>query len=98
MTITKNHPLKGLNTFGLEVFARSFCEVSSEENIQELLNDASIREQTKFILGGGSNILFTKDLDALCIHNKIKGIQLVKEDQDSVWIKSGGGVVWHELV
>ena len=98
MTITKNHPLKGLNTFGLEVFARTFCEVSSEENIHELLKDASIQSDTKFVLGGGSNILFTRDLDALCIHNKIKGIQTVKEDQDSVWIKSGGGMVWHELV
>lgn len=98
MTISKNYPLRGLNTFGLNVIARSFCEVSSEENIKELLKDASNREGTKFVLGGGSNILFTKDLDALCIHNKIKGIEKVKEDEDFVWIKSGGGVVWHELV
>jgi UDP-N-acetylmuramate dehydrogenase len=96
MTIIKNHPLKGLNTFGLDVIARAFCEVGSEEHLQGILIDS--RKENKFILGGGSNILFTKNLDALCIHNKIQGIQKIKEDEDSVWIRSGGGVVWHELV
>jgi UDP-N-acetylmuramate dehydrogenase len=98
MTIFKNHPLKGLNTFGLDVFARTYGEVNSEEDVQSLLNDEFASTENKFILGGGSNILFTKDLDALCIHNKIKGIEQIKEDEDFVWIKSGGGETWHSLV
>ena len=98
MKITKNHPLKGLNTFGLDIVARTFSEVSSVEELQGLLKDPAVIKDSKFILGGGSNILFTKNLDAYCIHNKIQGIQIVKEDEDSVWIQSGGGVVWHDLV
>lgn len=98
MTISKNHSLKGLNTFGLNVVAKAFSEVKSEEEIAELLHDPGSKNESKFILGGGSNILFTKDLDAHCIHNKIKGIQEIKDDADHVWIKSGGGEVWHDLV
>jgi UDP-N-acetylmuramate dehydrogenase len=98
MTISKNYALKGLNTFGLNVFAKAFSEVKSEEEIANLLQDAGIKSEHKFILGGGSNILFTKDLDAVCIHNRIKGISVIKEDADNIWIKSGGGEVWHDLV
>jgi len=98
MTITKNYPLKGLNTFGLDVVAKAFSEVKSEEEIAELLLDSGNKNENKFILGGGSNILFTKNLDAICIHNKIKGIHVVKEDGDYVWIQCGGGEVWHDLV
>src|SRR6187401_2753452 len=98
MTITKNYPLKDLNTFGLDVIAKAFSEIKSEEDIAELLQDSGSGNEHKFILGGGSNILFTKNLEALCIHNKITGIQLVKEDHDYVWIKCGGGEVWHNLV
>ena len=98
MTITKNHPLKGLNTFGLDVIAKAFSEAKTEEDVTGLLQESENKKENKFILGGGSNILFTRNLDALCIHNKIKGISVIKEDQDQVWLKSGGGEVWHDLV
>jgi UDP-N-acetylmuramate dehydrogenase len=52
----------------------------------------------KFILGGGSNVLFTRNVDALVIHPVIKGIEKIKEDEEHVWLKVGGGEVWHDFV
>jgi UDP-N-acetylmuramate dehydrogenase len=98
MKISTGYPLARLNTFGLDVKARAFCQVISEKEVLELIASGEFKNETKFVLGGGSNILFSRDPDVLCIHNKIKGISKVKEDDDHVWIKSGGGEVWHELV
>jgi UDP-N-acetylmuramate dehydrogenase len=50
------------------------------------------------ILGGGSNILFTDDFQGLVLRNEIKGIELVDEDTENVYVKSGAGEVWHEFV
>ncbi|MGZ3884483.1 MAG: UDP-N-acetylmuramate dehydrogenase, partial [Bacteroidia bacterium] len=56
------------------------------------------RQSEKLILGGGSNILFTGDFDGMVIKNQIKGISVVKEEKDRVYVKAGAGEVWHELV
>ena len=98
MDIARNYSLKRLNTFGLEVRAKAYCEAASETDVLDLAGSGEFTGENKFVLGGGSNILFTGDLDALCIHNRITGISLEKEDQDFAWIKCGGGEVWHYLV
>jgi UDP-N-acetylmuramate dehydrogenase len=54
--------------------------------------------EIKFILGGGSNMLLTQDIDALVIHIDLKGKKILKEDDDFVWIESMAGENWHELV
>lgn len=98
MVISQNYPLRKLNTFGLDVNASAFCEVSEEKDILELVHSGQYRGKNKFVLGGGSNILFTHDLEALCIRNQIKGITVIREDESHTWVKSGGGESWHELV
>ncbi|CAN5488504.1 UDP-N-acetylmuramate dehydrogenase [soil metagenome] len=98
MNITSNYPLNRLNTFGLDIIAKAFCAVNSEEDLAELTWSGDWKNGNKFVLGGGSNILFTQDLNALCIHNLIQGISIVKSDEDSVWVKCGGGELWHNLV
>lgn len=98
MNIAKNYPLNRLNTFGLDVKAKAYCEVTTEAEVIELAASGTWSGKQKFILGGGSNILFTHDLDALCLHNRILGIRKLKEDAEHVWIQSGGGEVWHNLV
>ncbi|MEO8086477.1 MAG: UDP-N-acetylmuramate dehydrogenase [Bacteroidota bacterium] len=98
MNITSNYPLNRLNTFGLDITAKAFCEVNSEEDLAELTGSGDWKNGSKFVLGGGSNILFTQDLNALCIHNLIQGISIVRSDDDSVWVKCGGGELWHNLV
>lgn len=98
MQIKENVSLKLYNTFGIAAYARYFTEVHTVAELQELLNNPTYRNTQKLILGGGSNILFTQDFDGLVIKISIKGISVIKEDADHVWLKVGAGEVWHELV
>ncbi len=98
MNILQNHSLKPYNTFGLEATAQYFVEVTTVEELQEVLQQADLKALPRFILGGGSNILLTKDFDGLVIKNSLSGIELLKEDDKHVWLKVGSGEVWHELV
>ena len=98
MNIQKNYPLKNLNTFGIDVKAQLFSEIKSDEQLQLILTDENFKHIPKFILGGGSNVLFTQDFPGLVIKNSIMGVEIIQEDKDSVLIKAGAGEVWHELV
>ena len=98
MTIHENHSLKKLNTFGIAATARYFAELSSIEQIQELLSESRFAKTQKLILGGGSNLLFTKDFDGIVLKNNLKGINVIKEDSDFYFVKVGAGEVWHEFV
>ena len=96
--IEKNKPLQQLNTFGIDVGAEYFAEVKSVEDFQELRNEKIFRQNDKLILGGGSNILFTKCFCGLVIKNSIEGIAVVSETETEVGVKANSGVVWHDLV
>ncbi|RYY58079.1 MAG: UDP-N-acetylmuramate dehydrogenase [Chitinophagaceae bacterium] len=96
MQVHENYPLKSLNTFGLPALARYFAAVRSIGELQELL--ASYRSGPKLILGGGSNVLLTKDVDGLVVKNEIMGITKTGEDEDVVYLRSGAGENWHSLV
>ncbi|WP_026629514.1 UDP-N-acetylmuramate dehydrogenase [Dyadobacter alkalitolerans] len=98
MQIQSNFSLRNFNTFGLESTASFFAEVGSVEELTEILLDPVWQQKPKFILGGGSNVLFTQNVNALVIHPVIKGIEKIKEDQDHVWLKAGAGEGWHEFV
>lgn len=98
MTIRENVPLRPYNTFGMNVSARWFTSAGSMDELNEIFAEARRKSAGHFILGGGSNILFTKDVDAFVVRNELKGISLVKEDADFVYVKAGAGEVWHEFV
>ncbi|MES2568286.1 MAG: UDP-N-acetylmuramate dehydrogenase [Bacteroidota bacterium] len=98
MIISSNFSLKSYNTFGIEAYAKYFTSVQSLKNIQELLQNASYKDNKHLILGGGSNMLLTKNVDALVIKNDIKGIEVTKETDDFVFVKCAAGEVWHEFV
>lgn len=98
MGMQKNVSLLPYNTFGIDVNAKYFQEFSSLENIKEILSDNNLKQENKLILGGGSNILFTKNFDGLVLKNNLKGIELVSENEDSVFVKSLAGEVWHNFV
>ncbi|HEV7383103.1 MAG TPA: UDP-N-acetylmuramate dehydrogenase [Dyadobacter sp.] len=98
MEIKEHVSLLRFNTFGLDVHARYFAEAKSEEEIQKLLADPLYKDIPRFILGGGSNVLLTRDIDALVIHPDIKGIKKLKEDEQYIWLQVGGGEGWHDLV
>lgn len=98
MQIQSNFSLRNLNTFGLESSASFFAEVSSVEELTAILRDPVWQQTPKFILGGGSNVLFTQNVDALVIHPAITGIDKIKEDEDHIWLKVGAGENWHGFV
>jgi len=98
MIISSNISLKPYNTFGIDSSAKFFTSIQSIENIKELLQSAEYKNNKHLILGGGSNMLLTKNVDAIVVKNNLKGIEIVKETEDSVFVKCAGGEVWHEFV
>ncbi len=98
MIVQKDVQLKPFNTFGIEAKANYFVEVSSIEQLKEILQNPDYQSTERLILGGGSNMLLTKDFDGLVIKIAIKGMQVINETEENIWIKAGAGVVWHDLV
>ncbi len=96
MEIQTNFSLKHYNTFGIEASARQFVAVHDTTELKTILKQN--QSEKKFILGGGSNMLLTKDIDALVIHVDLKGKKIIKEDEDFVWVESQAGENWHEFV
>lgn len=94
--VSSNFDLKPFNTFGISVKADHFSTFSSVENLQEVLN--KFPNEELLILGGGSNVLFTKDFHGLVLKNEIKGFEIIDEDEKTVLVKSGAGEIWHEFV
>ena len=95
MTIKKNISLQPFNTFGIDVKAESFLEAQSEQDLSFFF---SINKKPVFILGGGSNLLLTKNVKSIVIKNNIKGRKVAREFQHSVYVSIGGGENWHQLV
>jgi UDP-N-acetylmuramate dehydrogenase len=99
MPVIQEHiSLQAYNTFGIDVKARFFCELRSMADLQAILTDPRWRELPKLILGGGSNVLFTKDFPGLALKMKMTGIEKIAEDEDHVWIRAGAGETWHPFV
>ena len=95
MMITENVSLKDYNTFGIDVTARWLASFSSLEGLEEAL---SARPGPLLILGGGSNILLTRDFDGLVLRNGVKGIELIREDGQYRYVRAGAGENWHSFV
>ena len=96
MQIHQNFSLKKYNTFGIEAKAKQFVAVHNLDELQAVLKNHS--SEKKFILGGGSNMLLTQNIDALVIHVDLKGKKVIKEDDNFVWVESNAGENWHEFV
>ena len=98
MNLQQNISLQKLNTFSIDVSAKYFLEANTIDEIQNLISDKNFSSEEKLILGGGSNILFTKNFDGIVLKNNLKGIELIKEDSENYFVKACGGEVWHEFV
>lgn len=98
MNIINNHSLKPYNTFGINVDAKHFVEVASLTEIQELRDYLLKHPQNILVLGGGSNILFTKDFDGLVVKINIKGKELISENESHFFVKALAGEDWDEFV
>lgn len=98
MNIIENYPLLKLNTFGVDVKAKYFVSINTINELIELTKTNVFKDLELLILGGGSNILFTKDFDGLVILNNIKGKEIIDQNQQSIFLKIGAGENWNELV
>jgi UDP-N-acetylmuramate dehydrogenase len=99
MAWTANISLKKYNTFGIDAIARYFAIFATQDELATLLDGIPGQHTgSPFILGGGSNILLTKNIDGPVLRNEIKGIELVDEDEDHVYVTAGAGESWHGFV
>lgn len=107
--VQENISIKQYNTFAISTVAKYFAEFNTADELSKLLEfkqpqtpnlptgQAGHKPQT-LILGGGSNILFTKDYYGLVLKNEIKGIKEIKEDEHHVYVQVGAGENWHQFV
>ena len=98
MNIYRDYDLTKLNTFGVSAKARFFAAIINENDLASLFSAPEFKQNTKMFLGGGSNVLFTKDFDGMVVLNKLKGINILAEDSETVTVRSMGGEIWHDLV
>ncbi len=98
MKLEHHVSLRQLNTFGMNVTAEHFAACSSADDFLEAVEFSRSKNIPSLILGGGSNILFTRNIPGLVIHNCLSGIEVTEETDDFVFLKAGGGENWHKLV
>ncbi len=98
MNIRENISLKQYNTFGIAANAKYFAEISSLTEVSEICSNKHFSKTDKLILGGGSNILFTKDFDGYAVKNNFKGIDVDSDTEEQVFVKAGAGENWHNFV
>lgn len=94
----ENHPLQHLNTFGLSVLARHFCDAETVEDLREALAFARASVHPILLLGGGSNVVLTRDFPGLVVHIALKGVEVVDETQDHCLLRAQAGEDWPSLV
>lgn len=96
METYSNKSLKEYNTFGIDVTARTFISAESLEDLRFVLQQNYASEL--FLLGGGSNMLLTRDLDKTVVHIDLKGIEILSENDSGVLVKAMAGENWHQFV
>lgn len=98
MKLIQNQSLQSYNTFGVPAMARYFAPIGDSSVLEEMIRGKKFEYLPKLVIGGGSNILFVKDFGGIVFHMEIPGIEIVREDDTHVWVRSGSGTVWHNLV
>lgn len=98
MKIYNNHSLKEHNTFRMDVSCRYYAEVENVDELKQLLSTKVFKPLPKLIIGGGSNVLFTKDYDGLVINQISNRIKIISENDTHAFISAEAGVIWHDLV
>ena len=94
--IRKNISLKKYNSFNIDVNAKEFVEVNSRNELIEIANKT--KDKNVLYLGGGSNILFTRDFEGIVIHLNIKGVQFEKTNSDETVVQANAGENWNNFV
>lgn len=98
MIVHQQFSLKDYNTFGIRASCKYFISIENESEFPDALNQAKGSKLPFMFLGGGSNVLFTSDFDGYILHINTKGINLVNEDIEYVWIEAAAGEPWDNLI
>lgn len=98
MNIKENFSLKNFNTFGIDVKAKFFVEVETQNELCEILSSLKYKNEKKMILGGGSNVLFTKNFDGVVLALSSNEIKIIIENNENAIVEADAGVIWHKLV
>lgn len=98
MRIEENYSLKKHNTFRLPVKARWFMEYESEEELERILQDEYFQECLSLHIGRGSNLLFLNDFNGIILHSAIKGMSVVRETAEYVYLRVGASELWDDVV
>jgi UDP-N-acetylmuramate dehydrogenase len=96
--LQQNISLRPFNTFSVDVQANYFADITESTQLGDFLTQSTWQLIPKLILGGGSNILLTKNFPGLVLKISIKGIKIVAEDENHVWLSVGAGEIWHQFV
>ncbi|MFT3857952.1 MAG: UDP-N-acetylmuramate dehydrogenase [Aquabacterium sp.] len=98
MIVERGASLRAFNTFGLPACARTLVRITSEADVKKVVNDPEFGRTPKFILGGGSNLVLTQDVDLCVLKIEIKGRRLLEARDDAWIVEIGAGESWHETV
>jgi UDP-N-acetylmuramate dehydrogenase len=98
LSIEHDVSLQAFNTFGLPALARHYLRLTDPAQLDALQGDARLAGLPRFVLGGGSNVLLTKDVEALVLHMALKGRQIVGEEDGKTLVRAGAGENWHAFV
>lgn len=96
MRVLRNFSLKDHNSFGIDVRAEKFISIQNLDDLRNLLRKSYASEL--FILGGGSNMLLTADVNKMVLHIALKGKKIISETENEVIIEAAAGENWHEFV
>jgi UDP-N-acetylmuramate dehydrogenase len=98
MQIETGVSLKPHNTFGLPAVARTLVRVASDADVRQVVDHPELGRAPKFVLGGGSNIILTRDMPQLVLKVEVRGMRLVAEHTDAWIVEAGAGENWHDFV
>ncbi len=98
MLVEKNVPLQHCNSFGIAARAHTLVRVRSDEDVRHFLADPLWGRQPVFVLGGGSNVVITGDVDPVVLKMEIAGMRLLRETERHWIVEAGAGERWHDLV
>ena len=96
--VLSDYPLLAHNTFGFDVRSKYAVRLTEEAQIAAVARDTRIGGSQRLVLGGGSNVVLTRDFDGVALLVELRGRRRVGEDHEAVFVEAGGGENWHEFV
>jgi UDP-N-acetylmuramate dehydrogenase len=90
--------LRDHNSFGLPALAHTLVRITSDADVRRVVDHPEWGRAPKFVLGGGSNLVLTKDLDAVVLKVEVRGLRLVAQQPDAWIVEAGAGEGWHDTV